>query len=807
VEPPRPTGAIEPIYPPSARAARLEGRVVLRLTIDKEGQVTEAEIVASPDPSLGEAAREAVLRARFEPARRAGTPVRARILYAHEFHLPPEIVEQPVFVNAAARDVGAPTGETAPVAPRPAAPRAQQPIEVAVRGLSQADRLRRSAKAVVVIETKDARRESADLGEVLSRSQGIGVRRSGGLGSLSRLSLNGLTDDQIRFFLDGVPLEFAGFGLGVANVPVGLVERVETYRGVVPIQFGADALGGAVNLVSDQDRRGTHAGASYQVGSFGTYRMTLGGRHLHDKTGLFAGANVFFDQARNNYPIDVEAPDDRGRLRPVRVHRFHDAYRSFGGRLEFGVIDRPWAKRLLARVFATDFDKEIQHNIVMTVPYGEVTYGERVYGATLRYEQPNLFRARRMPVNLNALVGYSRRTVDFVDRSPWVYDWFGRRIRERVTPGEIRSDPTDQTQWDDNVLGRVELGWRVRPEHALRLAVAPTFTSRTGEDRMIRGSRDPLSARRDLLRVVTGVEYQADVFDRRLENIVFVKSYVARATSEEAPVGDVSPLLTQLTQRFGAGDALRFRFNEQLWAKASYEYATRLPRPDEIFGNGVLITPNLALEPEVSHNVNLSVTGDMRDTQAGSFRVEVNGFLRNVDRFITLLSNERFFSYQNVYSARSIGVEAALGWTSPGEYLALDGNLTYQDLRNTSTDGSFSGSAGDRIPNRPWLLANAAARLKRGDVMLRSDEISFGYNLRYVRSFFRSWESQGASGSKQVVPTQLLHSLSLTYLVRRGGATMSASVEAQNLTDEKVYDFFGVQRPGRSFFFKGTIEM
>ena len=44
---------------------------------------------------------------------------------------------------------------------------------------------------------------------------------------------------------------------GIANVPVNLIERVEIYRGVVPIRFGADALGGAVNLVSDQpaDRR------------------------------------------------------------------------------------------------------------------------------------------------------------------------------------------------------------------------------------------------------------------------------------------------------------------------------------------------------------------------------------------------------------------------------------------------------------------------------------------------------------------------------------------------------------------------
>jgi len=39
-------------------------------------------------------------------------------------------------------------------------------------------------------------------------------------------------------------------------------------------------------------------------------------------------------------------------------------------------------------------------------------------------------------------------------------------------------------------------------------------------------------------------------------------------------------------------------------AKISYEYATRLPRPDELFGNGVLVDSYASLKPEQSHNLN-----------------------------------------------------------------------------------------------------------------------------------------------------------------------------------------------------------
>lgn len=48
---------------------------------------------------------------------------------------------------------------------------------------------------------------------------------------------------------------------------------------------------------------------------------------------------------------------------------------------------------------------------------------------------------------------------------------------------------------------------------------------------------------------------------------------------------------------------------------------------------------------------------------------------------------------------------------------------------------------------------------------------------------------------------QVVHALALTYEVRSSDATSRAatfSIEAQNLTDTKAFDYFGVQRPGRA---------
>lgn len=849
----------EAVYPEQAIVDGRDGNVVLALTLDAEGRVTRAEVVQSMGDDLDAAARDASMQFRFSPALRDGVPVPARILYTYEFRLPdappvgsiagrvflpgsdttpavgvevvltaptgetfvtrtdaegafevPDLPPGTYRLRTDAPGLGTATlslsvspGETTATTLRLLAGRDAQPIEVTVQGPSEADRLRRSAQAVNVVETEDAKRQTADLGEVLARSQGIGVRRGGGLGSSTRFSLNGLTDDQVRFFLDGVPLEFAGYPFGIANVPVNLVDRVEVYRGVVPIRFGADALGGAVNVVTDEEVEGTHGSASYQAGSFGTHRLTLGARTLHEPSGFFSRIGGFFDTADNDYEIDVEVPDDRGRLTPARVHRFHDAYRAGGGNVEFGFVDRPWAKRLLARAFVSDFRKELQHNVVMTVPYGEVEYGELTAGGSLRYEQ--VFRDR---FTLSMIGGYAYGRATFRDVGECVYDWFGQCVRERVQPGEIETRPRDQVQWDHSGFGRLNFGWQIHPQHAVRLSVAPSYTTRTGDERRQADpeARDPLSAQRDLFTMVTGAEYQIDVFGDRLQNVLFVKNYVQVARSEEPLPGEGLRRRDRNSISSGLGDALRVRILDWLWAKASYEYATRLPRPDEVFGDGALVLDDLELRPETSHNANLGATLESAMTRAGSWRGDLNGFVREADQLIVLLGNDRVFTYQNVFGARSTGLEAAAGWTSPGEYVLLDGNVTYMDFRNTSDDGTFADFEGDRIPNRPYLFANGTGRVQFRGVAAPKDEIALVWNTRYVHGFFRGWESVGLTEFKQTVPAQILHSLALTYLIRRDPITLSFAGELQNITNAEAFDFFGVQRPGRAFYFKTTLE-
>jgi TonB family protein len=813
VSPPEPLGPATPEYPAAALAARLEGAVTLRLEIDDAGGVTAAEVTRPLGHGFDESARAAVLSLRFRPALRDGKPVRARISYRVLFRLPAS-PDAGAAAPPASPDGGAappppppaqPAAPAAPPAAAPAAPppaRGPSPVEVTVRGETAAERLRRSAEAVTVVETTRAKRESADMGEVLARTQGVGVRREGGLGSRARISLNGLTDDQVRFFLDGVPLDLAGYPFGIANVPVNLIERIEIYSGVMPIRFGADALGGGMNLVTNQDLRGTHAAGSYESGSFDTHRLTLTGRHLHAPTGLFVRAGAFFDRARNDYPIDVEVSDPQGQLSPARVHRFHDKYSAGGANLEAGVVDRPWARRLLARAFVTDYVKEYQHNVLMTVPYGEVVFGEALAGGSVRYEH-----TVGPGVSIDALTGYTFRHGHYLDVARCVYDWFGRCGLARPRPGEVEGRPHDQLSWDHAAYARVNLGWRARPGQTVRLTLSPTAFTRTGDElqQLDPTARDPLSARRALLTVVSGIEHQLDVLGDRLENVAFVKQYVQLLDSEEPRPGNQFRERDRATHRFGVGDGLRYRLGQGVYAKASYEWATRLPRPEEIFGDNAFVSANLELAPEVSHNGNLGVMVEPLRTRAGTFRGMSNVFLRLADDLILLLGDQ-VKTYRNVYGARSMGVEGSLGWTSPHELLVIDGTFTVQDLRNTSSKGTFGAFDGDRLPNRPYLFATLAARLQRRGVVVPQDQLALYGSSRYVHGFFLGWESLGRRDLKPYVPSQLVHTAGLLYLVRQGRSQLSWAIEVQNLGDERVFDFYGVQRPGRAFYAKATAE-
>jgi vitamin B12 transporter len=565
---------------------------------------------------------------------------------------------------------------------------------------------------------------------------------------------------------------------------------VNVDRGVVPARFGADALGGAIDLVSHDLQAGSHAHASYQLGSFDSHRASLRLQTHSMRTGWFARARGFLDSARNDYPVEVSGFDASGQSVEQRAYRFHDAYSGGYAQLEVGVAEQPYARRLALRGFASGFDKELNHNVVMTTPYGEVLTKRRAQGAALQYE--NDFGKH---LSLAATLGYSHRKNGLRDLAQCAYDWFGQCTHDLPGGGEIGVGPTDLRIYEHAGFARAQLTARASRLLQFRLSASPTLVSRSASD-LARGNQPP-TGQRDLFSLSSALEHELDAFAGRLENVLFAKYYLLVTRAEQRVVsGELLPVNRDL-QRLGAGDALRLRLNDWLIGKASYELTTRMPSADELFGDGMLILANLDLVPERSHNANLELTLELLDTRAGSFTGSAAGFVRNAEDLIVLLADAQSFAYDNVLSARGFGVEGALRYATFRDYLTLDANLTWQDLRNRSQSGPFAMSEGDRIPNRPYLFANWSVRLQLPDLCAKDDALSLTFRQNYVHAFFRSWESLGDLEGKERIPSQLVSSAVLGYAIARDARELLASFEVHNLTDVAVYDFYGVQRPGR----------
>jgi protein TonB len=84
---PKPTQMSRPEYTEEARAAAIEGKVRVELTVDANGVVTDVKVLESLGHGLDEAALAAVRAATFEPALSCGKPVQATFVVSIRFSL------------------------------------------------------------------------------------------------------------------------------------------------------------------------------------------------------------------------------------------------------------------------------------------------------------------------------------------------------------------------------------------------------------------------------------------------------------------------------------------------------------------------------------------------------------------------------------------------------------------------------------------------------------------------------------------------------------------------------------------------
>ncbi|MEM6265585.1 MAG: TonB-dependent receptor, partial [Bacteroidota bacterium] len=251
--------------------------------------------------------------------------------------------------------------------------------DVLIEGKSLSKEMAEQAIVVNTINASNIQAQTLDVAKVLDKVEGVRIRQSGGLGSTTSISINGLTGNAIRFYYNGIPSDFLGGGFQLNTLPISNVDRIEVYKGVMPANIGTDALGGGINVATNDDGI-KKIDLSYQFGSFNTHRAAASiTRPLGER--WFINLNANYNYSDNNFEMEVgnntydpSLPFPTG-TETIRVRRFHDAFSAFLGNALVGYSNVEKGLSVKMGVYVTAIYKELQHGIrVGFVPIGEALY-------------------------------------------------------------------------------------------------------------------------------------------------------------------------------------------------------------------------------------------------------------------------------------------------------------------------------------------------------------------------------------------------------------------------------------------------
>lgn len=128
--------------------------------------------------------------------------------------------------------------------------------------------------AVEVITEEDLkRRQIRTVVDALRLSQGLTVFSNGGPGTNATVRIRGSNADQVLVLIDGAVMNSATSGVfNFANLTTDNIERIEILRGAQSMLWGADAMGGVINITTKKGAGAPSVTAFSEYGSFSSIR-------------------------------------------------------------------------------------------------------------------------------------------------------------------------------------------------------------------------------------------------------------------------------------------------------------------------------------------------------------------------------------------------------------------------------------------------------------------------------------------------------------------------------------------------------
>ncbi|MDZ7896993.1 MAG: TonB-dependent receptor [Arcicella sp.] len=670
----------------------------------------------------------------------------------------------------------------------------QELAEVSVTAEKTSKVQEQRAIAIKSIEIKDVIAQNTLLTDIADRISGVRIRRSSSLGEKSDISINGMRGNAIRVYIDGLPMEFMYPNFDISTLPLSNIKRMDVFKGVLPVDVGTDAMGGAINIITEQKAH-SHLRASYSLGSFNTHLadFEVG---LANKKNLFLNVNVAHNYSDNDYKMKAFV-FEKNKIETVR--RFHDKYKMTFGGISMGVHSKKWADELRLAANISSGIKELQNGArISSTSIGEANYQAYNYSVNLKYEK-SFFNEK---LKINNIANYSFQALDYVDTTANVYSWSGKVVGKNVK-GEYLGE-SNYTTYYNNKINRTTLSYLIAKNHKLLFSNLIANQKLTGQDYLKdKDERDYLTIPQFLTKNIVGIQYDGNLtskitFSTAAKRYDYVLNGAENNTFE---------LIKKKDNFWSWNTGFKYSFTDNIFARISYEKGYLIPFFEQFVGNGADIVRNTELIPENSDNLNLGLSLSQVVSNDLKISTNINAFWREQYNIIFLGSGV-VKRYDNADQVNTLGFEGDLvlnfkkAFTWRSNITALRKRFSaLKDPRNAFLVGSI-------FPNNPTFFGNTELDWQKNGLLNTADKFRVYAFYQFVAPFNHILIGQDdnfKNNADAFVPIQNRLDVGTSY--RFAKQNLTAAFNINNILNAELFDNFLVPRAGINFNLKLIFEI
>lgn len=188
---------------------------------------------------------------------------------------------------------------------------------------SRIEQHRDSVLADVTVIDRDEIQKAGQLTlvELLSRQPGIEHSSTGGAGKQSSIYLRGTNSDHVVVMVDGLRINSATTGaFSFESLPLSQIERIEILRGPAASLYGADAIGGVIQIFTHPANGESRLSANVGYGRYNTKEASAGISNSHGRWRYSLNVSSLSTDSFSAQRVDSGVDNDHDPYRNLSVN-------------------------------------------------------------------------------------------------------------------------------------------------------------------------------------------------------------------------------------------------------------------------------------------------------------------------------------------------------------------------------------------------------------------------------------------------------------------------------------------------------